>query len=143
MLDIKDYLLEYKRKISNILTLWSLLLVFIMISALIINSTFKLIDYYKVEGIVQENKLIITAPYNRVNSIINNDYIYIQNEKYKYKVESISKDIVNVGNEFYQEIILNIEFKDRELVDNNILKIKFIIKKMTIFEYIFNLFKGE
>lgn len=143
MLDIKDYLLEYKRKIPNILTLWSLLLVFIMISALIINSTFKLIDYYKVEGIVQENKLIITAPYNRVNSIINNDYIYIQNEKYKYKVESISKDIVNVGNEFYQEIILNIEFKDRELVDNNILKIKFIIKKMTIFEYIFNLFKGE
>ena len=142
MYDIKDYLLEYKRKMPNILLLWGGLLVFIITSTLIINNFLKFTDYYQVEGMVQDNKLIITMPYNKVNSIINNKYVYIQNEKYKYKIENIKKDIINVGNEFYQELMIKIEFKDRKLIDNNVIEIKFIIKEMTIFEYIYNLFKG-
>jgi hypothetical protein len=142
MYDIKDYLLEYKRKVPNILLLWGGLLVFIITITLIINNFLKFTDYYQVEGMVQDNKLIITMPYNKVNSIINNKYVYIQNEKYKYKIENIKKDIINVGNEFYQELMIKIEFKDRKLIDNNVIEIKFIIKEMTIFEYIYNLFKG-
>ena len=143
MYDIKDYLLEYKRKIPHILLIWFSLLVFIITITLIINGFLKFTDYYKLDGIVKNNKLIITVPYNQVDYITNNHFVYIKNKKYKYQMENIKEEIINVGNEFYQEIMLKIDLKDRVLVDNNIIEIKFIIKEMTIFEYICNLFKGE
>jgi len=143
MLDIRDYLTKYQRKIPDILLLWSLLLVFIITTALIINRYWKFTDYYKVEGIVQNNRLMINVPYNKVDSIINNNVLYIKKERHRYKIENIKKDIINVGGEFYQEIMIKPELTDKELIDNNIIEIKFMIKEMTIFEYIYNLFKGE
>jgi len=143
MLDINDYLLEYKRKIPNILFLWTAMIVFITTFVLMINYNFKIIDYYQIKGIVKEKGLNISLPIEKVDSIINNRYIYIGGEKYKYSVKEISDNIVENSNSFYQNIVLDVDLKDREFIENNIIESKFIISKKTILEYIYNLIKGE
>lgn len=143
MLDIKDYLLEYERKIPNILVSWIVILSFIIIIGLIINSTFKIVDYYKVEGIVKNSELILVLPLKKIDYIIDNNYVYIDDKKYNYSVKSLSEDIINNNNEFYQEVILDIDLKDKNFIDNKIVSSKFIINKKTILIYIYNLFKGE
>ncbi|MBQ7136802.1 MAG: hypothetical protein IJO43_02345 [Bacilli bacterium] len=141
MLDIRDYLLEYKRKIPNLILIWTVFLVFIITFILIINKSFKITNYYLVKGIVKDNKLNLVVSLDRKDSIIKNNYIYIDENKYKYKVESIS-DIVQENNNFYQQIILDIDVKDANLIENNVIESKFIVSKKTILEYIYNLIKG-
>lgn len=141
MLDIRDYLLEYKRKIPNLILIWTVFLVFIITFVLIINNSFKITNYYLVKGIVKDNKLNLVVSLDRKDSIIKNNYIYIDENKYKYKVESIS-DIVQENNNFYQQIILDIDVKDDNLIENNVIESKFIVSKKTILEYIYNLIKG-
>ena len=142
MLDIKDYLLEYERKVPNILLLWSGIVVFIIIFILIINSAFKIKNYYQVEGIIKDNNLNILVPLEKTKEIIKNKAVYIDDEKYKYEVIKIDSNITEIEKNYYQSIALDIKLKDKYFVNNNIVKVQFIIEEMTILEYIYNLFKG-
>lgn len=142
MLNIKDYLLEYERKVSNILIIWGIILAFITIFILIINYNFKIIDYYQINGIIKGGSINILVPIDRVNSIVDTDFVYVNSKRYTYKVKEIS-NIINENNNFYQNIILDINFNDKIFIENNIMEVKFIINKETILKYIYNLIKGE
>lgn len=142
MLNIRDYLLEYKRKIPNLILIWTVFLVFIITFILIINNSFKITNYYLVKGIVKDNKLNFIVSLDMKDSIIKNNYIFIGESKYKYKVDSIG-DVVQENNEFYQQVVLDIDVKNANLIENNIIESKFIVSKKTILEYIYNLIKGE
>lgn len=142
MLNIKDYLLEYERKVPNILIIWGIILAFITIFILIINYNFKIIDYYQINGIIKGGSINILVPIDRVNSIVDTDFVYVNSKRYTYKVKEIS-NIINENNNFYQNIILDINFNDKIFIENNIMEVKFIINKETILKYIYNLIKGE
>lgn len=142
MLSVKDYLLQYERKVPNILVIWGIILAFITIFILIINHYFKIIDYYQIKGIVKDNSINILVPIDRVNSIVDNDFVYVNSKRYTYKVKEIS-NIINENNNFYQNIILDINLIDKNFIENNIMEVKFIINKETILKYIYNLIKGE
>ena len=142
MLSVKDYLLQYERKVPNILVIWGIILAFITIFILIINHYFKIIDYYQIKGIVKDNSINILVPIDRVNSIVDNDFVYVNSKRYTYRVKEIS-NIINDNNNFYQNIILDINLIDKNFIENNIMEVKFIINKETILKYIYNLIKGE
>lgn len=143
MLNVNDYLLQYKRKLPNILLIWTIILTFIIVFIVIINNTFKLKNYYQLNGIVKDSYLSILMPIYDINSIVNNDIIYIDNIKYSYKIKEIDVEIIQEGTVFYQKIFLDVDLKDKNFIDNNVIKVKFVIKEMTILEYILYLFKGE
>lgn len=143
MVNMDDYLLQYKRKIPNILFFWTAILAFITCFILIINNTLRLKDYYQVTGIIEEGYLNVLVFIEDVEKVIDNDWIYIDNEKYNYEVERISEDYIQEGNKIYQNLFLQIDLKEKYFIENRVIKAKFIVKERTILEYIFYLIKGE
>lgn len=143
MLDINDYLLRYKIKIPKILLGWIIFLTFIICGCLIINKTFNFTEYYKIQGVVNEKSVSVYITYNDLYKIINNNTLYIKNEKYNYRVDKINEEIIVSNNNYYKEVLLNINLKEEQFIDNNLIDIQIIIKEMTILEYIVNLVKGE
>ena len=142
MLDINDYLLRYQRKIPKILLIWLTLLSFIIAVLIIINHCFKFNSYYQVQGIVKDNLLSVYILVDDLKNITGNNTVYIENDKYKYKVASMKEEIISNNTLFYKEVLLHIDLKDKNFIDNNIIKVKFIVKEMTIFEYIIDLIRG-
>lgn len=142
MLDINDYLLRYQRKIPKILLIWLTLLSFIIAVLIIINHCFKFNNYYQVQGIVKDNLLSVYILVDDLKNITGNNTVYIENDKYKYKVASMKEEIISNNTLFYKEVLLHIDLKDKNFIDNNIIKVKFIVKEMTIFEYIIDLIRG-
>ena len=142
MLDINDYLLRYQRKIPKILLIWLILLSFIIAVLIIINNCFKFNSYYQVQGIVKDNLLSVYILVDDLKNITGNNTVYIENDKYKYKVASMKEEIISNNTLFYKEVLLHIDLKDKNFIDNNIIKVKFIVKEMTIFEYIIDLIRG-
>lgn len=142
MADIYSYLLKDKRKIHKLSTIWILILAFIMSGLIIINNSIKLKNYYMTSGITKDANLILMIPINRVDDIVSKKTLYIGKNKYFYDVEKIQEEIITIQNEFYKEIIIKVNLKNKNFIDNNIVELKFIINEMTILEYISNFFKG-
>lgn len=143
MLNINEYLLEYKRRIPNMLFMWTIILTFIIICLIIINQTVIFKDYYKVEGVVKNKNVSIYVLIKDLDSVINNNQLYIKNNKYIYKIKEISEELTVSDMGFYKEVLLSINMDTKYLVENNVMDIRFVVREMTIFEYIINLIKGE
>lgn len=143
MLDINNYLLQYKRKLPNLKLMWFVVLVFMLVFVGIINSNFRLKDYYKTKGIVREGLLVVPVSFDNVKDLVSSKFIYLDDNEYSYKIIEINDDFIQEGNEIYQNIFLSIETKGKRFIDNQVFEIKFVIKEMTILEYIYCLFKGE
>lgn len=143
MISIQDSLLEYKRKIPSILLIWMMILTFIIISLIIINQVVTIKNYYLTEGIIQDKSISIYVLVKDLDKVVDNNNLYINNKKYSYKVKEINKEIITSDTNFYKEVILSVNLDYKLLIDNNIIELKFIVKEMTIFEYIIDLIKGE
>lgn len=143
MLTVNDYLLQYQRKLPKMLFLWLMIGAFITVFVLIINNNFKLNDYYQINGIVKERHLSILVPFEKVNTICQNNYVYIDEYKYKYKIVSINEEVIRDVTGIYQEVLIEVNLNDKNFIDNHIVRLQFIVKERTILEYIFNLIKGE
>lgn len=142
MLDINDYLLKFKRKTPKILLIWMMFITFIIIIFIMINSCITIKNYYRTEGIVSDKGLIIYITRNDLDKVIQLDKLYINNIEYNYKIIEIGNNVF-VDSVYYKEIKLNVDIKEKLLIDNNVIDIQFIVSEMTIFEYIVNLLKGE
>lgn len=94
----------------------------------------KVDDYYINECIVKEDLLICNVLYNDIDYITNNNYLYINDKKYKYEIYSIEEDINNQNNIYYKEINLNINLENYN-IDNNILEIKIKIYHDNLLNY--------
>jgi hypothetical protein len=143
MLSINEFLLEYKRKIPSILLLWTIILTFIICGLLIINKTVTINNYYHTEGIVKDKNICIYVLLKDLEKVIHNNEFYIKNKKYNYTIRQIDEEVIVNGTYFYKELLLEINPNENILIDNNVVDINFIVRKMTIFEYIINLIKGE
>ena len=143
MLSIENYLLEYQRKIPNILFLWMMILTFIIISLVIINQTVTIKNYYSKEALIKDKNVSIYVLLKDLDKVVDNNYLYVKNKKYSYKIKEIGNEIITDNTSFYKEVILSVNIDNRVLIDNNIIEVGFIVKEMTIFEYIIDLIKGE
>ena len=142
MLHINDYLLKYQRKIPKILFVWLLFFTFIIIFLILMNHCFKFHSYYQVQNKVKNNLVSVYTLVEDLNNITNHNTLYIEDEKYSYTIDSIKEEIITNNTLFYKEVLLNIDLKDKNFIDNNIVKVRFIVKEMTIFEYIIDLIRG-
>lgn len=142
MLDIEDFMQQYKRKIPNILLLWYVVIIFIIIILITINNTLKYNKYYQTEGVIVDSYLKLYVPLDKLNILDIADDVYINGEWNSYKVVSIGKDNFELVGKIYKEVFLNIQ-NDKKYIENNVFKVKFLVEEKTIFEYIIDLFKGE
>ena len=127
-IDIKPYLIVV-----------SIFLSIILIIVLLNN---KLEDYYVCSGKVIDEQLVIIVNSEDLNKITENDEIKIERNIFTYKVNKIDEVIYN-GSVFY-ELTLEFDKIPKHLfINNNIIQVRIIINKTTIFDYLIKTTKGE
>ena len=114
------------------------LIVFVSL-ILILNIKYK--KYFQTKAIVINDNVnynlnIYLSP-NKINIIKSNNSIIIEDKEYNYKIKSISKDYI-LSNDFnnYIEIILEVNLKEEDKINNNILEVKLIENDQKLFYYL-------
>jgi hypothetical protein len=99
-------------------------------------------DYYISNGKVLNQKVIVVVNSEELKKITDNKKIKIERNIFTYKVEKINE--VNNNNFMYYEVTLEFDrIPEHLFIDNNIIELRFIINKMTIFDYLIKTLKGE
>ena len=137
---MNDYidLYDYNKKLIQDEKLVYLILIFIMVFSIILFYIFIFVnidDYYINNCAVNEDLLVCSVKYDELKYVINNDELYIDNEKYNYKVYSIDDEVVKMNSSYYRNINLEINLKDKN-IDNNILQIMIKIYHKNLFNYL-------
>ena len=143
MPSINDFILQDEIKKPKLLLCWLLIIGFIILSLIGMNSIFKFNHYYLASGIVKGEYLSLYVPTKEVDKIINSDYIYLNDDKYKYQVIKISDNIIENNLAYYQEVLIDVDLHNKSFVNNQIIEAKFILESETMFQYFINFAKGE
>lgn len=143
MLSINDFILQDEIKKPKLLLCWLLIIGFIILSLIGMNSIFKFNHYYLASGIVKGEYLSLYVPTKEVDKIINSDYIYLNDDKYKYQVIKISDNIIENNLAYYQEVLIDVDLHNKSFINNQIIEAKFILESETMFQYFINFAKGE
>ncbi len=143
MSSINDFILQDEIKRPKLLLCWLLIIGFIILSLIGMNSIFKFNHYYLASGIVKGEYLSLYVPTKEVDKIINSDYIYLNDDKYKYQVIKISDNIIENNLAYYQEVLIDVDLHNKSFVNNQIIEAKFILESETMFQYFINFAKGE
>ncbi len=116
----------------------SIFIVLILIIMIFNNS---LDNYYICEGKIIDNKIKVIVDYQNLAKITNNKEFKIERNIFTYKVSEI-KEIYN--DSYYFELTLEVnKIKDDIFINNNIIKLKIITNKSTLFDYFIKALKGE
>ena len=116
--------------------------IFILILLIIVLLNNKLEDYYISNGKVVDNDLSFIVNSEEVDYITKNKQLKIERNIFTYKVKKIND--VMYGNSLYYEVIVELNKIPEDLfINNNIIKVKIIINKTTIFDYLIKTAKGE
>ena len=75
-------------------------------------------DVYNTKGYIKNSNLVINIPIENSDTIINGDYLVINDEKYNFEVKNIS-DVLLSNNVNYQEVVLEIasDIPENSIVD--------------------------
>lgn len=121
-----------------------LIVVSIFITIILVISIFnnKLEEYYICNGKVINDNISIVVKSEELNNITENEKIIIERNIFTYKVIKIDEVINN--NSLYYEVILEFDKIPQHLfINNNIIEMKIITNKITIFDYLIKTVKGE
>lgn len=143
MLNILDYRLNEERKYkrSNIIVL--IMLVFIIIGVIIVSKKVYYYNYYQNTCIIENtNNLVCLVDIDNLSIVTSNKILKINNKNFAYNVNFISEDTIN-NIQMYKQVFLQVELEDNQNIKNNIIDIKILSSKMTIFKYILKTIKGE
>lgn len=125
------------RKIKYFVYVYILIIIIIMLSLITMSMIFKYKLYYKVKAIVAEdNNLKVYIPLNDTKYILKNDYLFIDNKKYKYNIKEINKEYLTDNMTTYQVITLELSLPSEYKYQNLTLDIKLIKENKKIIDYI-------
>ena len=116
----------------------NLIFILFLIGIIIIIYSFNFYMYDK-ELLIKDNdhyKLIL--PSTKIDDLVNNKYIYINNKKYKYKIKEIDNDFQNINGTIYQSISLDINYKSK----SNIKDVYFLKYKKSLYHMIIDTIRG-
>ena len=125
------------RKIKYFVYVYILIIIIITLSLITMSMIFKYKLYYKVKAIVAEdNNLKVYIPLNDTKYILKNDYLFIDNKKYKYNIKEINKEYLTDNKVTYQAITLELSLPSEYKYHNLTLDIKLIKEDKKIIDYI-------
>ena len=139
---MQEYVSNNKYSLLNIRLKYNWFIVYSFINFLLIiaiTSFVKTYDSLKYTGIVLDNKIVLKIPSSKLNSVINSEYIKIDDEKIEFLIESVGEieyDEESLIN--YQIVILS---TSNNYMDNLTLEITFYNNKQRIITKIINLLK--
>ncbi len=105
-------IIDFKERIScKKMYLKYILLVFLLVMSLFyINEKFKYDDYILVNGAsFGEKKVVAIIQSNNLILFEKNNELYIKNEKFAYRINSIKKDKIMIDGNYNQEVIIDLD----------------------------------
>lgn len=125
------------RKIKYFVYVYILIIIIITLSLITMSMIFNYKLYYKVKAIVTEdNYLKVYMPLDDIKYILKNDYLFIDNKKYKYNIKEINKEYLTDNKVTYQAITLELSLPSEYKYHNLTLDIKLIKEDKKIIDYI-------
>ena len=101
----------------------SLIIIIIILVFIYIIFTYKYQSYYLSKGKMINNKLELLVPLEDIKYIKNNNYLSIDNQKYSYKLTTISNEIY-VDEEYNNYKYIYLDIKNLTNIDNYVYEIK-------------------
>jgi len=139
-MDLKIFEKNFQNREIDIMPYIMVISIFIgiLIVTIIFNNNLR--NYYILNGRVIDKKIVAVVNNDELSKIEENNEFLIErnNHIFTYKIFKIN----NLDN-LYNEIFLESEIPDEYLVDNNVIKLKIVTKKTTIFDYLIKSLKGE
>lgn len=127
---IKDYLeLHHENK-----KIHSLYIPFFFVLIIGILCFFKVDTFYKTDGYVLEDLIVLTVNTKDLNKITQGCYLYITNKKYKYYIYDIEEEIIDYGNNYYKRVRIEVNLDDQLNYDYNVVQLKFEQKKTSFYK---------
>lgn len=140
MNNVNSYII-LNRKIDNIINIFIIITVILLILlSILLNTKYK--KYYYLYGQVDTNyNLILYTKIDKINTIKNNNTLYIDNISYNYIINNIDNNYIVLNNTNYIKIEININLKKEDKMINNILKIKVYESNKKLFNYLIDYIK--
>ena len=134
MIDIDDYKLLFTNEKIKVRYFWIFISIFIICFILLLLINFNYDEYYQDNGIgTKEGYIKLIIPVDDVDKITNNSHISLDGELYKYRVINFNKEIINVGNIFYQELYIN---TNKIVQENRYITFKVKISTKSFYDFI-------
>lgn len=146
MSDIRSFII-INRKTRFVITLFSFVSVLI-IFILLLFLNLKYQKYIRIDGQVIKNddkyKLLVYLNPEQLNTIKENNELFINGIKYSYDIDSISDEYF-ISNDYkiYLNVVLNVDLKNSDKIINNLLKIKVLESNERLFYYLKKYLKKE
>lgn len=128
-----------QRKIEPFIYVYIMIIIVIMLSLIILSITYHYKTYYKIKGIVTKEEdyyIRIYMPLKDINYLVNNDYIIINNNKYKYNIISLEEEYFQNELNTYQIVKISIELPNNYKHNNLTLDLKLLKEDKRIIDYI-------
>lgn len=141
-MNLKTFQKSFQNREINIKPYVIVVSIFISILLTVVFLNNNLEDYYIVNGKVIDNKIVIIINNEELDKITKNKELKIERNIFTYKIDRIS----NFDNldYLYDEVVLDIDDIPKEyLIENNYIKLKIIVNRTTIFDYLIKTLKGE
>lgn len=116
--------------------------IFICLLFIIVLFNNKIEDYLIIESKINNKKIEFITDIDHLDKITNNNELIIERKTFTYKIDKIDDYIYE--DKLYKKVILVVDNLDENiLIDNNVIKIKIIIDKSTVFKYLQKTLKGD
>jgi len=116
----------------------SLIFILLMIGIIYIIYSFNFYMYDKEILIKDNGNYRLILPSEKIDSVVNNKYVYINNKKYKYNVKKIDGTFENINGTIYQSIILDLDYNFKSSVKD----VYFLKYKKTLLNMIIDTIRG-
>lgn len=116
--------------------------IFICLLFIIVLFNNKIEDYLIIESKINNKKIEFITDIDHLDKITNNNELIIERKTFTYKIDKIDDYIYE--DKLYKKVILVVDNLDENiLIDNNVIKIKIIIDKSTVFKYLQKTLQGD
>lgn len=128
------------RKIEPVIYLYIMIIIVIALSLIIFITLFHYKTFYKVKGVIEETEssyyIRTYVPLDDTKYLINNNVLYINKEKYKYKIISIDKEYLTDNINTYEVILIKINLPPKYRYNNLNLELNFLKEDKRIIDHI-------
>lgn len=129
------------RRIGYFVYIYILLIIIVILSLITMSMLFNYKLYYKVKSVILNDSdgyyLCVYIPLDDNRYITSNEYVIIDNVKYKYSIKYIDSEYITDNVNTYQVISLNINLPSKYCYSNLMLEVKFIKEDKRIIDYLF------
>lgn len=143
MLSIENYLLMGEAKRIKLSLIWLLFIIFIITISIIFCNNYKIYSYYQNRVVLKDSNYYTYILIDDMTKVLENNELFIDNNKYKYEVKSIDEKVIEEGIYYYQEVVIDIKTEDLVKIENNSFKVNIVTNEQTILEYILELIRGK